>query len=125
MGSRCSRPSARPSMEPAGNCSRRRRSRPWDMRTSSAAVYTTPRGAAEGGGPVALALAGRRGEGGAEGWALWLLAETAARQEPAAWDRASARYADALALASQLGLRPLVAYCHYGLGQLLRREGHP
>src|SRR5215471_13867978 len=45
---------------------------------------------AERRGHDALALARRRGERGAEGWALWLLAETAARQAPPAWDRASA-----------------------------------
>ena len=80
---------------------------------------------AERRGHDALALARRRGERGAEGWALWLLAETAARQEPAALDCASARYAEALELAAQLGLRPLEAYCHCGLGQLLPRARHP
>jgi tetratricopeptide (TPR) repeat protein len=80
---------------------------------------------AERRGHDALALARHRGERGAEGWALWLLAETAARQEPAARDDASARYAEALALAGQLGLRPLMAYCHGGLGRLLGRARHP
>jgi len=80
---------------------------------------------AETRGHEALTLARHRGERGAEGWALWLLAETAARQEPVAYDDANARYAEALALAGQLGLRPLMAYCHSGLGQLLRRAGNP
>jgi len=73
----------------------------------------------------ALTLARHRGERGAEGWALWLLAETAARQKPAAHDNAVVRYAEALALARQLGHRPIMAYCHRGLGQLLRRVHHP
>jgi len=80
---------------------------------------------AERRGHEALALARHRGERSAEGWALWLLAETAARQQPAAVDHASARYVEALALAGPLGHRPLMAYCHCGLGQLLRRAGHP
>jgi len=80
---------------------------------------------AERRGHEALTLARHRGERYAESWALWLLAETAARQEPAAVDYASARYAEALALAGQLGLRPLMAYCHRGLGQLLGRVRHP
>jgi hypothetical protein len=31
----------------------------------------------------------------------------------------------ALALASELGMRPLVAHCHLGLGKLYRRTGKP
>jgi hypothetical protein len=76
-------------------------------------------------GHEALTLARHRGERGAEGWALWLLAEIAARREPPAHDDANARYAEALALASELGLRPLMVYCHRGLGQLLGRARHP
>src|SRR5262245_5437371 len=33
------------------------------------------------------------------------------------------RYRDAMALASELGMRPLVAHCHLGLGRLSRRTG--
>src|SRR5262249_42379064 len=80
---------------------------------------------AERRGHEALTLARHRGERYAEGWALWLLAETAARREPAPFHAASARYAEALALAGPLGLRPLMAYCHRGLGQLLGRARHP
>ena len=32
-------------------------------------------------------------------------------------------YRDALALATELGMRPLVAHCHLGLGKLYRRTG--
>ena len=32
-------------------------------------------------------------------------------------------YREALALASQLGMRPLVAHCHLGLGTLASRTG--
>jgi Tetratricopeptide repeat len=33
------------------------------------------------------------------------------------------RYRQALALASELGMRPLLAHCHLGLGTLYRRTG--
>jgi hypothetical protein len=32
-------------------------------------------------------------------------------------------YRDALALAGELGMRPLAAHCHLGLGKLYRRTG--
>ena len=38
-------------------------------------------------------------------------------------DAAEAHYRQALALAEELSLRPLVAHCHLGLGQLYRRTG--
>jgi tetratricopeptide (TPR) repeat protein len=38
-------------------------------------------------------------------------------------DTAEAHYRQALALAEELGLRPLVAHCHLGLGKLYRRTG--
>jgi Tetratricopeptide repeat len=36
---------------------------------------------------------------------------------------AEAHYAAALALTSELGMRPLLAHCHLGLGKLCRRVG--
>jgi hypothetical protein len=36
---------------------------------------------------------------------------------------AEAHYGAAVALASELGMRPLVAHCHLGLGTLYRRTG--
>jgi tetratricopeptide (TPR) repeat protein len=38
-------------------------------------------------------------------------------------ERREARYREALALAEPLGMRPLVAHCHLGLGKLYRRTG--
>ena len=38
-------------------------------------------------------------------------------------DTAEAHYRQALALAEELGLRPLVAHCHLGLGRLYERTG--
>ena len=36
---------------------------------------------------------------------------------------AEAHYGAAVALASELGMRPLVAHCHLGVGKLYRRTG--
>jgi tetratricopeptide (TPR) repeat protein len=69
----------------------------------------------------ALALARERGQCGYEAWALRLLGEiTAHRDSP---EHADGCYRDALALAEELGMRPLVAHCHLGLGKLYRRLG--
>jgi tetratricopeptide (TPR) repeat protein len=62
-------------------------------------------------------------ERGHHAWALRLLGEVAG-PGPAA-DRAVAErhYRQALALADELGMRPLVAHCRLGLGKLARRTG--
>jgi len=38
---------------------------------------------------------------------------------------AETHHRQALAFASELGMRPLVAHCHLGLGKLYRRTGKP
>jgi hypothetical protein len=38
-------------------------------------------------------------------------------------EHADGHYHEALALAEELGMRPLVAHCHLGLGKLSRRTG--
>jgi tetratricopeptide (TPR) repeat protein len=70
-----------------------------------------------------LALARQRGERGYEAWALRLLAEIAAHPRGPDVEAARAHYGAALALATELGMRPLVAHCHLGLGTLYRRTG--
>ena len=72
----------------------------------------------------ALALARAHQERGNEAYALHLLGEIAARREPPQAERAAAHYRQALALADELGMRPLAAHCHRGLGTLHRRTGH-
>jgi DNA-binding SARP family transcriptional activator len=62
-------------------------------------------------------------EQGHEAYALRLLAEIAARQVPIDVESATAAYHLALGLAEELGMRPLMAQCHLGLGQLGRRAG--
>ena len=70
-----------------------------------------------------LAAAERNGERGTQARSLWLLGEIAARGEPEAMEGAARRYREALALATELGMRPLVAGCHLGLGRLYRHRG--
>jgi class 3 adenylate cyclase/tetratricopeptide (TPR) repeat protein len=71
----------------------------------------------------ALALARERGERGYEAQALRLLGQIDAHRNPLDVDATSARYRLALAMADELGMKPLVARCHLGLGALLRRAG--
>jgi class 3 adenylate cyclase/tetratricopeptide (TPR) repeat protein len=74
----------------------------------------------------ALRFARERGERGHEAWALRLLGEIAAHSDPPDLESAPAQYGQALARAQELGMRPLVAHCHLGLGTLYRRTGdHP
>jgi predicted ATPase len=69
-------------------------------------------------GERALALAREHKERGHEGYALRLLGEVAARREPLDIDQATTHYRQALVLAEELGMRPLQAHCHLGLGTL-------
>jgi tetratricopeptide (TPR) repeat protein len=71
----------------------------------------------------AVRLARDRGERGYEAWALRLLGEIASHHDPPDVATAEAHYGAAMALASELGMRPLVAHCHLGLGKLYRRTG--
>jgi tetratricopeptide (TPR) repeat protein len=70
-----------------------------------------------------LTLASERGHRGTEAWALRLLGEIASRGDPPHVETAEGHYRQALALAEELGMRPLVAHCHLGLGKLYRRTG--
>jgi class 3 adenylate cyclase/tetratricopeptide (TPR) repeat protein len=69
----------------------------------------------------ALDLAYRQKERGNEAWVLRLLGEIAAQADPPDLESAEAHYGQALARADELGMRPLVAHCHLGLGTLYRR----
>jgi class 3 adenylate cyclase/tetratricopeptide (TPR) repeat protein len=71
----------------------------------------------------ALSLARERGERGREADARRLLGDTAAYREPLDFEAADGHYSQALALASDLGMRPLAAHCHLGLGKLYRHIG--
>jgi Flp pilus assembly protein TadD len=58
-----------------------------------------------------------------EGHVLRLLGDIAAHPDRFEVETAEAHYRQALALAEELGLRPLLAHCHLGLGALYRRAG--
>jgi class 3 adenylate cyclase/tetratricopeptide (TPR) repeat protein len=71
----------------------------------------------------ALVHAREHQERGNEAYALHLLGEVAAHRDPPESEQAEAHYRQALALAEELGMRPLVAHCHHGLGVLYRKLG--
>jgi tetratricopeptide (TPR) repeat protein len=70
-----------------------------------------------------LALTREHQERGHQAYALRLFGEIAARHDPPERDQAEAHYRQALALAEELGMRPLVAHCHRGLGTLYAKTG--
>jgi tetratricopeptide (TPR) repeat protein len=70
-----------------------------------------------------LALARGHQERGHEAYALCLLGEIAARREHPEIKPAESHYRQALTLADELGMRPLVAHCHLRLGTLYAKIG--
>jgi tetratricopeptide (TPR) repeat protein len=70
-----------------------------------------------------LNLAVENRKRGDQAWLLRLLAEIARRGDPPEVETALAGYRDALALAGELGMRPLQAHCHAGLGMLYSGAG--
>jgi len=73
----------------------------------------------------ALGLARAHREPGYEGWALRLLAEIALGSDPPDTARATEYGGKALAMAEELGMRPLVAHCHLVLGRSLAQSTDP
>jgi class 3 adenylate cyclase/tetratricopeptide (TPR) repeat protein len=78
----------------------------------------------------AIVLAGRayelaceQQERGHEAWVLRLLGAIASHADPPEVEPAEVYYRQALALADELGMRPLVAHCHLGLGTLYAKIG--
>ena len=70
-----------------------------------------------------LALTRERQERGNEAYALRLLGDIAAQRNPSERTLAEAYYRQALTLAEELGMRPLQAHCHLGLGTLYAATG--
>jgi tetratricopeptide (TPR) repeat protein len=60
-----------------------------------------------------------------QAYALRLLGDIAVRRDPPESTPAEAYYQQALALAEALGMRPLLAHCHLGLGMLYAKIGQP
>jgi tetratricopeptide (TPR) repeat protein len=73
----------------------------------------------------ALEFSRARQERGYAAYALRLLGAIAAQRTPPEAAQAEAHYQQALALAKELGMRPLVAHCHRGLGTLYVAQGQP
>ena len=71
----------------------------------------------------AVELARQYQQRGNQAWALWLLGESTARQASPEVEPAAGHYRQALALAEELGMRPLQAHCHRGLGTLYATTG--
>jgi len=71
----------------------------------------------------ALDLSRAQQEQGHEVYALHLLGEIASGHDSADFGAARMKYFEALELGEKLGMRPLVAHCHLGLGKLYRRTG--
>jgi tetratricopeptide (TPR) repeat protein len=71
----------------------------------------------------ALRLSRDRRERGYQAWALRLLGEIALHVNSPDGALAETHYQQALALAEELGMRPLQAHCHRGLGILYTTTG--
>ncbi len=71
----------------------------------------------------AVQLSGAHKERGAQAWTLRLLGEIHSHQDPPEIRQAEACYRESLALASELGMRPLLSHCHLGLGAVYHQLG--
>jgi tetratricopeptide (TPR) repeat protein len=71
----------------------------------------------------ALSLARAHKQRGVEADALRVLGDLHTTQSPVDPERAAASYREALFLAEELGMRPLVAHCHRGLSTLYAQLG--
>ena len=74
-------------------------------------------------GKLALDSSREQKERGHETYALRLLGEITAQADSPDIESAQGYYRLAMGLAEELGMRPLVARCHQGLGTLYRRAG--
>jgi tetratricopeptide (TPR) repeat protein len=69
----------------------------------------------------ALGFARAAKERGYEAWTLYLLGEIAAGHDPSSVGAAERDYRQAISIATELRMRPLLARCHLGLGALENR----
>jgi tetratricopeptide (TPR) repeat protein len=74
---------------------------------------------------AALTLAGECGQRAIEAQALRLLGEIDTCKTPPDVDSAKSSYGRAISLAEELGMRPLLARCHFGLGKIYKQAGQP
>ena len=71
----------------------------------------------------ALDSSRRHAERGREAEALYVLGEIGLSTIPMDIGKSQDHYRQAMALADEIGLRPLLAHCHGGLGKLYRGTG--
>jgi tetratricopeptide (TPR) repeat protein len=71
----------------------------------------------------ALAIFRRTGERGFGAWALYAMAKIQVSQGTKQMEKAMHSYRQAIDQATELGMRPLLAHCHLGLGQLYLGNG--
>jgi tetratricopeptide (TPR) repeat protein len=69
----------------------------------------------------ALEVARQHNERGNQAWTLRLLGDIATQHNPLEVETAEDHYRQALTLAAELGMRPLMAHCHRGLGTLFAK----
>jgi class 3 adenylate cyclase/tetratricopeptide (TPR) repeat protein len=69
----------------------------------------------------ALTLTDERDQPAFKAWTLRIIAEIASRRDPPDIRTATTCFQSAMAIAGDLEMRPLMAHCHNGLGQLYRR----
>ena len=74
-------------------------------------------------GDAAVAVNSSQYASAREGQLLLLLGDVAAHSDHFKVDTAEEHYRHALALAEELGLRPLKAHCYFGIGKLYWRTG--
>ena len=72
----------------------------------------------------ALEHASSHKERGYQAHALRLLGDIAAHRDPPALEQAETHYRQAITVAEDLGMHPLLAHCHLGLGTVYGRMGH-
>jgi class 3 adenylate cyclase/tetratricopeptide (TPR) repeat protein len=94
----------------------------WSWLGDAALLAGQPRDAAKI-ADRALAVSVERQERASQGYALRLLGEIVLRDGSGDVSAAFRHYGEALSLAEELGMRPLIAHCHLGLSRLFRRTG--
>ena len=94
---------------------------PYQVRIGEAALAVKAFPEARQHAELALEFSRRQAARGEEAWSLYLLGAAHAGEEPGSVTVADDFYRRGLALAEDLGMRPLVAHCHLGLGKLYLR----
>ena len=72
---------------------------------------------------LALDMLQKKGEHGFRAWALYYMAKILSQGEVQNLQKATASYIKAAEQAEALGMKPLLAHCHNGLGQIYTQQG--